>query len=436
MRGYNVIRVKNALPREGPKEKTMKKLIAVITALCLMLCVFAGCGGSKVEYYDEDAADTAEAASAPEAAAAEPAEAPAEEEPLVSIGQGGTGFESFPADMVVANINGRDVTWMEYYYWLNYYTQYVIQFAAQYGLVLTDWDGLDLSGTNTNADVVIMNAQANLIQDYAVITGAEDLGVAIDEEDEASLQATFEEFADQQFGDADGTASDDEITMALAYITDEMHVDREFFDQFNATGLLSQKTFEAQYGAEGEKYSDEDTLAFAEDNGLLGAKHILLMTVDADTREPLSDEEIAEKRAVAEAVLAQLQAVQDDPDALAALFDQLMAEYTEDTGFAAYPDGYVFSEGEMVQEFEDGVKALEVGGLSGIVESDYGFHIILRIPIEPDAVIGTNANGEDVTLRYAAATQQYSAELSAWTDAAEVVWSEGFEHPDMAAIFG
>ncbi len=90
----------------------------------------------------------------------------------------------------------------------------------------------------------------------------------------------------------------------------------------------------------------------------------------------------------------------------------------------------------MVAAFEDAVKLLEVGGLSEVVESEYGYHIILRIPIDPNAVIGTDANGNDVTLRYAAATQQYNAELTAWTDAAEVVWSEGFEDLDLAPIFG
>ena len=46
------------------------------------------------------------------------------------------------------------------------------------------------------------------------------------------------------------------------------------------------------------------------------------------------------------------------------------------------------------------------------------------------------ANGNDVSLRYAAANRQYSAMMQSWIDGAEVVWNEGFETPDMAAIFG
>ncbi len=413
----------------------MKKIIALILAMCLMLCVFAGCGKSEVEYYDE--AETAEAETAetaePAAEAAEPAE---DAEPAVSIGQGGTGFETYPADMVVATINGTEATWMEYYYWLRYYTQYVNQFAGQYGIVLTDWEGHDLSGDNTNAQVVLMNAQANMIQDHVIQTETAKLGVTLSEDDLAEISDIFEQNADTVTGDGDGTATEDEIAVFEEYLKQELFVDRAFFDQFNTTALLSQLGFEATYGANGDNYSDEDTMTFAEDSGLMGAKHILLTTVDTTTMEPLSDEEIAEKRATAEDILAQLQAVQDDPAALEALFDELTAEYTEDTGYASYPDGYVFGEGEMVQEFEDGVKALEVGQLSDIVESSYGYHIILRIPIDPDAVIGTDANGNDVSLRYAAASQQFSALLSAWVDEADVVWSDGFETPDLAAIFG
>ena len=421
----------------------MKKLIAVIAALSLLLCVFAGCGKSTVEYYDEEetAASAAETAAEepadPDAAeAAEPAEETEPAEQPVGIGQGGTGFETFPADMVVATVNGTDVTWMEYYYWLDYYTSYVIAYAGQYGVIISDWNANDLSSTETNAEVILMNAKAAITQDHVIRSEAEKQGIAFDEADEAEIADLFDRNADSMVGDGDGTATDEEKADFLVYLSDVMHIDRDYFDDLVSVSLLSQKLFEAQYGKEGADYSDEDTLAFAEDNNVLAAKHILLATVDTTTREALSEEEIAEKRQRAEDLYAELSALVDDAEALEARFDELTAEYTDDTGYAAYPDGYVFGEGEMVQEFEDAVKAMEIGALSEIVESDYGYHIILRIPIDPDAVIGTDSYGNDVTLRYAAATQQFSAELTAWEDAAEVVWSEGFETPDLPAIFG
>lgn len=62
-------------------------------------------------------------------------------------------------------------------------------------------------------------------------------------------------------------------------------------------------------------------------------------------------------------------------------FDKLMNEYSEDTGLASYPDGYVFTDGEMVAEFENTVKNLKVKQISDIVETTYGYHIIMRIDL-------------------------------------------------------
>ena len=403
----------------------MKKLIAVIAALSLLLCLFAGCGKSTVEYYDEEEPAQTEEAAVDEAA-----------EPAVSIGQGGTGFETFPGDMVVATVNGDEVTWMEYFYWLNYYTQYVLSLTQQYGIVISDWNGHDLSETDTNAEVIIMNAQMIITEDHVVKDEADKRGIVFDEADEAEITSLIEQNADAILGDGDGVASEEELASFQSYLNSGMNLNEELFRALVSASLLSQKLFESEYGVQGANLTDEETLAFAEENGIMAAKHILLASIDTETREPLSDEEIAEKKQRAEDLSAELSALVGDPEALEARFDELTAEYTDDNGYAAYPDGYVFSEGEMVQQFEDAVKAMEVGELSGVVESDYGFHIILRIPVDPDGIIGTDSNGNDVPLRYAAATRQFSAQLMALEDAAEVVWSEGFETPDMAAIFG
>ena len=65
-------------------------------------------------------------------------------------------------------------------------------------------------------------------------------------------------------------------------------------------------------------------------------------------------------------------------------FDKLIEEYGEDPGMTAYPEGYIFTSGEMVAEFEKATLALEEGKISEIVETSYGYHIIKRLPL-PDA---------------------------------------------------
>lgn len=410
----------------------MKKLIALALCLSLLLCLLSGCGGgSSLETYDADEAAAGETTTEETGDTGDTTDTV-----TTSIGAGGDGFAAYDADTVVATVNGEDVTWMEYYYWLFYYLQYVQSVASQYGATLTAWDANELSSSQTNAEVVISNAQRNVILDHAIQTKAGEMSLALDEDDEAELLSLYETNADSICGDGDGVMTEDESAAFDVYLT-ENNVDRTFFDFLNATDILQDKAFIAEYGESGADYADEDVLAYAEDQGYMAAKHILLTTVDTSTMEALDDDTIAEKLATAEDLLAQLQAVEDDKVALVDLFDELMAEYTEDTGYASYPDGYVFTEGEMVTEFEDAVKALEGDyALSDIVESSYGYHIILSIPIDPDIVIGTTSSGSDVTLRYQAAASAFSSELSTWTEEAEVTWADGFDAPDMEALFG
>ena len=162
---------------------------------------------------------------------------------------------------------------------------------------------------------------------------------------------------------------------------------QKMYQASEASGLLQDKYFGE--GTQGYP-TDAEVKTYAEDElGYYRAKHILLLTKDMTQTvtnddgttgyAPLDDETIAQKKAKADELLQQLRA-SDDP---IALFDQLMNENSEDTGLAANPDGYTTSKGAMVPEFEQAALALKDGEISGIVESVYGYHIILRLPLNP-----------------------------------------------------
>ena len=58
-------------------------------------------------------------------------------------------------------------------------------------------------------------------------------------------------------------------------------------------------------------------------------------------------------------------------------FSELAKEYSDDPGSAANGGdlGY-FTKGQMVQPFEEAAFSLKSGEISGLVESEYGYHII------------------------------------------------------------
>lgn len=63
-------------------------------------------------------------------------------------------------------------------------------------------------------------------------------------------------------------------------------------------------------------------------------------------------------------------------------FDELMNKYSEDTGLSQCPDGYLFTYGSMVAEFEKASFDLDLNDISDVVTTTYGYHIIKRIPVD------------------------------------------------------
>ncbi len=110
------------------------------------------------------------------------------------------------------------------------------------------------------------------------------------------------------------------------------------------------------------EYTDEEAKAFF-DTEFVKVRHILYKTVDSNNKK-LSDEKVAEKKAKAEAALAEIQSGKKLDD---------FKKDTEDSGYE-----YVFTYGEMVKNFETAAFEMNVGDVR-LVETEYGFHIIEKL---------------------------------------------------------
>lgn len=273
----------------------------------------------------------------------------------------------YPGSTVLFKVDGNDVTASDYFFWMAKNADYVASYYSAMGGAV-DWTAsIDGDGGATMDEYVKSESQNTAVVYSVVAEKAAAAGYEFTAEDKSDYDEQCAETKEQLGGEE---AYQDYLkTMCL---TDDLML------EMSKVGVVYSH-MEAGLCADGGEYAPaEGELAqYADDNGLLCAKHILLLTKDMSTGEALPDDQKAEKKAKAEELLTQLQAI-SDPEELKTKFDELMQANSEDSGLQSNPDGYVFGDGEMVQPFEDATKALAPGQISGIVESDFGYHIILR----------------------------------------------------------
>ena len=115
-------------------------------------------------------------------------------------------------------------------------------------------------------------------------------------------------------------------------------------------------------------YDDPANISKFEQPEMVRASHILLMTSDPETHQPLSDEKKAAKHKLMEDILKQARAGTN--------FADLAKKYSEDPGSKDEGGEYTFPRGKMVKEFEDTAFSLKPGEISDIIETQFGYHII------------------------------------------------------------
>jgi len=151
-----------------------------------------------------------------------------------------------------------------------------------------------------------------------------------------------------------------------------------------------------------------------EEGGSVSARHILVNHVDADENSERTQEEAL---AFAEELLVRIQG----GEALA----DLAIEFSDDLGSGLEGgDLGSFERGRMVAPFEEAAFALEVGGLSEIVESSFGYHIIeVYDRVEPSVTT-------EVIEKLSLQKISFNTIPSPWAEEA-LITGEHFEHADV-----
>jgi len=316
-------------------------------------------------------------------------------------------------DTVVGSVGEIDITAAQLLYWIAYGGDSLYQYYNAYGMTEMPWDMTAEDGS-TLSDTLKSDALDTAAMYASMPSMAREKGLELSQEFTDYLASGLENMAT-----AMGSQEIVDYFFWQYPVTSELYSDMCESEEYSA--MLQNHLFGE--GSEGYP-TDDEILTYAEEElQLYSVKHILLASMDTETREPLDEATVAQKKATAEDLVAQLQA-SDDP---IALFDQLMHEYSEDPGLAAYPDGYLANyPGQMVPEFEQASLALEVGGISGVVEAEgTGFHIILRLPLEIDPA----------NYREAYVAEKMMATQDKWLNEQNITTNEVYDQIDAGAFY-
>ena len=155
--------------------------------------------------------------------------------------------------------------------------------------------------------------------------------------------------------------------------------------------------------------TDEDIINYYDENFdryyTVRVRHILLRTKD-DNGNALSEDDIEEKRELANSLLAAINSGED--------MDTLVADHSEDPGAEDNSGYYDVTKGSSyVAEFRDWAMASQVGD-AAVVESELGYHVMktYRTTVFEDIILQVKKDLQ---------TARYSEKLSGWLGEYDIV---------------
>lgn len=388
-----------------------KKLTALLLALAMMLTMLTGCSGTEAPAADE----TEDPAASDEGTAEEDAESTedAEDAEAADTEDEGLVLEEIPQeayddpisyvtdgaikkDDVVATVNGLEVKADLYFNWLSTVYMNMAYNYYYYGMELDVNEVLDEENGTTVADYFV-NQAAMMAQMYTLVREkAKDAGLDLTDEQKEELAGLSEEYTTES---------------TMYYITTMEGMQQAYTDTQLIIALRDHL-----YGEGGELEPTEDTLAdFVTENGNYNCRYILQRT---DELEEDDTEGRAAKQQQAQDLYDQLLEV--PADELEAKFIELQAEYNDDGNTEEFTFDATTS---LVSGFREKLAELEDGQIGLTEETDYGYFVVLRLPVDLDSVETTYIENA------------YNTVITEWMDNAETELSGALISLDAKACF-
>lgn len=322
----------------------MKKLVSLILALTMVLTMAAGCGNTQND--------------------------PAKEVGSEIIPTVFYDITGIPHDKIVMTVGDIQVPAELYFYWVCYVCS-----SLEYN-IMSEYSNYGMYGNCIDRETMTVDWTSNYanmpLMEYALAQAEETIKyyMSIEElaaEKNAGLNTANQVDMENNYRNAVaemGGGDEFENYLKMLGIT------RENFDRISAASYLYMNLLDMVFQEGSDLYlEDEDYNLYA-----TYADHILIATQDMKNGEQLTQQKMVEKYQIADDLLQQIRAAEDP----IAKFEELANEYSEDPGRESNPTGYIYTAGAMVAEFEEAAAMLKPGEISEPIQSDYGWHIILR----------------------------------------------------------
>lgn len=251
---------------------------------------------------------------------------------------------------VIASVNGEDILEEEFNYFLLVAQQTILANAGESALAEDFWTTTEIDG-KTAGELAKENALDEAIKYTLISQKAKALGLSA-ETGEATEQISAALSSAQTLIDQYGLSKD-----AIKSVLQKLYLE----------SMMLQK-----FADDGEIDISEENLRKTYEENFRTVKHILISLTDPNDGSEMYTSEEAYQMAVF--AKDQLDNGED--------FDELMNSVSMDPGLTQAPDGYTFANnGTMVASFETAAFSIEIGEISDIVPSSYGYHILKREPL-------------------------------------------------------